>query len=445
VRFANSRLFAAYPGIDERIKASLEAIHGNANDALLPPRAALTETRIAALTPNAALQALVDQRANAKERILENDQLAKSNLETVRAEIVKVSDTITSLKEAIKQAQPAARKLTAAAAKAQRSASSARKEQTVLTRSVEKAAKRTRADKLIALRDDVARRGEAVRQLAEASDAATREAQRAIAAIEADQRHLKQATQKLTSLKKAELEANEAAKLATQAVETYQLVERQRPKPVSVFISAKTSRISLRQGFEPIAEGNVTIAEPKRPLGTYIFTATGWQDESRTTLDWVVAGVNEKGLSSSPRGSNKDATKPVRLTDARAAADALDRITIEENILVQIREVVKPGSSLIISDYDMARSETSKGTDFVVQMPEVIAKWRTPEEIAQRKSRSGVKLAALGSASAYGYPARPVRYVRPPKIKYVFATPPPPSPRGRFRNSIPSFFGYHDN
>ncbi len=40
---------------------------------------------------------------------------------------------------------------------------------------------------------------------------------------------------------------------------------------------------------------------------------------------------------------------------------------------------MKPGSTLIVSSYDMARSETRyAGTDFVVQMPEVVAKISKP-------------------------------------------------------------------
>jgi len=441
VRFAHPLLFAAYPGIENRIRASLEAIHGTPSSD--PSGAA--ETRVAALTPNSALEALASQRALEKERVFESERAAKVSLESTQAEINKVSEAIATFKLRIKEAQPEARKLSAASAKAASRARSAQKDLAGLARRVDKSANRTRADKLIELRAQVEARAADVRALTEAADLAAKQAQSANDAINADVRMLKEANQKLVSLRKMEFAAQDVAKLATQAVEQYQLVERQRPKPISIFISSKTSRISLRQGFEPIAEGNVTIADPKRSLGTYIFTATGWRDDSRTTLDWMVAAVNEKGLSSSPRGTNKDATKPIKLTDARAAADALDRITIEDNILVQIREVVKPGSSLIISDYDMARSETSKGTDFVVQLPEVVAKWRSPQEIAQRKQRNN--LARNDPNMIYYDPAngRPVRYVRPPKIKYVFTTP-PPAPRNRgFRSSIPSFFGYYNN
>jgi len=53
--------------------------------------------------------------------------------------------------------------------------------------------------------------------------------------------------------------------------------------------------------------------------------------------------------------------------DVTAAKAALDRITIPQDALERISEVVLPGSSLIISD-EGASIETGKDTDFVVLM-----------------------------------------------------------------------------
>ena len=44
---------------------------------------------------------------------------------------------------------------------------------------------------------------------------------------------------------------------------------------------------------------------------------------------------------------------------------ALDRITIPEDALARITELMTPGASLIISDLGMSY-ETGKGTDFIV-------------------------------------------------------------------------------
>src|SRR5882672_1236696 len=45
-------------------------------------------------------------------------------------------------------------------------------------------------------------------------------------------------------------------------------------QPISVLISRKTQRLYVRQTFEPVFESPVTIADPDRPIGTHVFTAT---------------------------------------------------------------------------------------------------------------------------------------------------------------------------
>ena len=50
-----------------------------------------------------------------------------------------------------------------------------------------------------------------------------------------------------------------------------------------------------------------------------------------------------------------------------AAKAALDRLSIPQEAIDRISEVVSPGSAVIISDEALSR-ETGKGTDFVVLM-----------------------------------------------------------------------------
>src|SRR5207237_9387862 len=52
-------------------------------------------------------------------------------------------------------------------------------------------------------------------------------------------------------------------------------------------------------------------------------------------------------------------------TDAGAASAALDRITIPQDAVERISELVLPGSSLIVWDEE-ASKETGKQTDFIV-------------------------------------------------------------------------------
>jgi hypothetical protein len=83
-------------------------------------------------------------------------------------------------------------------------------------------------------------------------------------------------------------------------------------------------------------------------------------------------------------GSRKKTRKAEQIpqpqqTDTAKAARTLDRIKLPKEASDFIAEVMKPGSTLIVSSYDMARSETRyAGTDFVVQMPEVVAKISKP-------------------------------------------------------------------
>jgi hypothetical protein len=47
------------------------------------------------------------------------------------------------------------------------------------------------------------------------------------------------------------------------------------------------------------------------------------------------------------------------------ATEALDRVTIPQDALERISELMSPGASLIISDKGLG-GETGKGTDFIV-------------------------------------------------------------------------------
>ncbi|HJU32889.1 MAG TPA: L,D-transpeptidase family protein, partial [Hyphomicrobiaceae bacterium] len=72
-----------------------------------------------------------------------------------------------------------------------------------------------------------------------------------------------------------DLKAAEAARDA--AVEAAEEANR-KTSPVSVFISRKTQRLYIRQGYLPVYEGPVTINDPERPIGSFVFTALGYQN-----------------------------------------------------------------------------------------------------------------------------------------------------------------------
>ena len=141
--------------------------------------------------------------------------------------------------------------------------------------------------------------------------------------------------------------------------------------PVSVFISRKTQRLYVRQGYVPVFEGPVAIRDADKPIGTFVFTALGYRDAG-TDVRWSVVSMYRysEAMEPVPQRAHKRGEKrafDVIPTDVNAAKAALDRITIAPDDRERISEVVLPGSSLIISD-EGASIETGKDTDFVIVM-----------------------------------------------------------------------------
>jgi multidrug efflux pump subunit AcrA (membrane-fusion protein) len=161
--------------------------------------------------------------------------------------------------------------------------------------------------------------------------------------------------QKLDALTKAREAAAAAETARAMAADVARQAARQ-TEPVSVLISRKKQRLYVRQGFEPVLDVPVTIADPERPIGTHIFTAmerTGGDNKLR----WSVVS-----LQAGPRSTN---AAPVA-TEASTARSALDRIVIPPDVLDRI-VAIAPRSSLIVTDEALS-SETGSGTDFVVLM-----------------------------------------------------------------------------
>lgn len=133
-------------------------------------------------------------------------------------------------------------------------------------------------------------------------------------------------------------------------------------KPVSVFISRKNQRLYVRQGFDPVLEVPVVIEQADEPLGTHVYTAMSVKNGD--TLEWSVmsfGGTVAEEPVRRGRGRQPQAeTKPVT-----SAARALDRIQIPQEALEAISDVVKPGSSLIVSDEGTSQY-FGGGTDFTV-------------------------------------------------------------------------------
>jgi hypothetical protein len=164
--------------------------------------------------------------------------------------------------------------------------------------------------------------------------------------------------------------AEDARGLAAEAASEASL----KTSPVSVFVSRKTQRLYIRKAYQPLFESPVKIRNADKPIGTFVFTALDYPSGGAEAR-WSVVSMYKAGHEAAQaapaqpqrrkpeaRGGGEGA--PADIAGARAA---LDRITMPPEALERIREIVLPGSSLIVSD-EGPSIETGKDTDFVVVM-----------------------------------------------------------------------------
>jgi hypothetical protein len=142
--------------------------------------------------------------------------------------------------------------------------------------------------------------------------------------------------------KAAETKKADAAKVANEAKLALE--------PVSVYISRATQKLYVRHNthkpspgggevFDATIEVPVTIRNPNEPIGTHVFTAVA---RNGAGLRWTA----------------------VTIDDGDEAKDALDRITIPQDVLDRIAPTALPRSSIIVSDEPLSR-ETNYRTEFV--------------------------------------------------------------------------------
>src|SRR6267142_2284547 len=156
---------------------------------------------------------------------------------------------------------------------------------------------------------------------------------------------------------KSKLDAAAAAKDAAKAAQTKKAdtakvasEAKLALEPVSVYISRATQKIYVRRNthkswpdggevFDATIEVPVTIRNPDKRIGTHVFTAMARNDAG---LRWTAVTID-----------NGDDAK-----------DALERITIPQDVLDRIAPTAVPRSSIIVSDEPLSR-ETNHRTEFV--------------------------------------------------------------------------------
>lgn len=209
------------------------------------------------------------------------------------------------------------------------------------------------------------------KKLLDAADAATA-AQRAAEAQAAKTKQAIADAEALEKARKVAVEDVEHAKTAVtsakDALAAADALEARKGYPVSVFISGKTGRLVAKLGFVQVMDVPVTIADAGTPLGTHVLTATTFTNGDKA-LRWnsVTLKPSDRSYYSRRKKRRHEDETPVMAAghDADAAA-ALERIHIPKEAEEQLAELMKPGSSFIISDYGLSR-ETSARTEFVVE------------------------------------------------------------------------------
>jgi hypothetical protein len=176
---------------------------------------------------------------------------------------------------------------------------------------------------------------------------------------------------------KPKLEAAAAAPAAAKAAEAKRvetakaaLQAKLALEPVSVFISRATKKLYVRRNthqklpdagvtFDATIEVPITIRNPDQPIGTHVITAMANADGG---LRWTAVSIDGTG-------------------DAK---DALDRITIPQEVIDRVGATAVPRSSFVISDEPLHR-ETNYRTEFVVALSHqpqggLVTRARTPAE-----------------------------------------------------------------
>ena len=114
-----------------------------------------------------------------------------------------------------------------------------------------------------------------------------------------------------------------------------------------------SGHLFVRQGFVDLFDTPIEIEAPKDRIGTHLFTAMGFEPTTTpgdsVELRWTVVTVDDaEGVAGSD------------------PASALDRLTIPAAAREKIETLMRPGSTIIVSDAGYGW-ETGQGTDFIVQ------------------------------------------------------------------------------
>lgn len=297
-------------------------------DSLGGPRAGEPRTELAALETAAK----ADTADTPSPKLLNPEQRAQAKKIQVTAEAAAAAKAVRAAVQDSAQKAKEANRAIAALRDAERDAIRAHERLQAALAGVEAAttedaADRARAAMLIAQS-----------RLDEASDAV-----RSATAAE------RRATPEALAAARTAWEAEAANRTAAEALKAAEKIT----DPLSIFVSRKTGRVYIRQGWQPVHEAAASFKDPEAPLGTHLYLAMGTDDDG-AELQWLTVSMGQPETSSHERSLRA------------AAADALERVELTEETRAFIADRVWVGASLIISEQGLG-TETGTYTDFIVQ------------------------------------------------------------------------------
>ncbi len=187
-----------------------------------------------------------------------------------------------------------------------------------LTRQIERKQARMLSTELEEMRKAQAEIEASIAALASAADQAKADAKAASDAAEEAAKKVIAADKARVEAKKALAAARAGVGEAEKALAKFDRQDAKREEVVSVLVSGKTGKISIRQGWEMVAEAPITIKNPEMELGTYLFTATAWKDETQTSLKWQVTAAGPE--TAAMPCSKTPPTRPRARRRARSAS-----------------------------------------------------------------------------------------------------------------------------
>jgi lipoprotein-anchoring transpeptidase ErfK/SrfK len=178
-------------------------------------------------------------------------------------------------------------------------------------------------------------------------------------------------------------------------------------EPVSIYISRATQKLYIRRNtHKPAPDGGgevfaslevpVMIRDPYKPLGTHVFTAMA---RNEAGLRWTAVTIDH----------------------ADDAKNALDRITIPQDVLDRIAPTALPRSSIIVSDEPLS-AETNYRTEFVAVLSNqpqggfITRKPTVDVEVADGQLLGRQRLLRLVLPARLGRPRRQYAPARPPVL-----------------------------